>query len=470
MASAPTTDAGSFRDPSGTVIVADGRVFRTIEQSAWEHWDAAWASGVLERMMARGQMVRTWPVALADAPAGVTEGLPDVPRKLVEHDRVPFISYPYEWPFSLLKRAALHHIDLHLGLLDAGFTLSDATAYNVQFQGVTPVFIDVLSVRRYREGEYWAGYKQFCEQFLNPLLLGSIHGIPHFSWFRGTLEGIPVEDLARIVPWRARLSWRMYLHVILHAKMTARGRASEGASGSGAKQRPMNKAGFVWMLKGLRKWIASLTPKGIEGTIWGDYAQNTSYAAGEAEHKRAFVARYVDTQKPADVMDLGCNTGDYSEAALVAGAKRVIGFDFDLGALESAVSRAEARKLDYLPLFLDALNPSPNQGWAQAERKGFQERAKTEGLLALAFLHHVTIGRNVPLPRAVAWLASLAPSGVVEFVPKPDPMVQRMLSQREDIFPDYHIDTFRQALGRHARIVREETVSVSGRTLFEYRR
>jgi ribosomal protein L11 methylase PrmA len=467
---APVTDAGSFRDPSGTVIVADGRVFRTIEQPAWEHADAASSSGVLERLMASGQIIRTWPVELVDAPAGLTDKLPIAPRRLVEHERIPFVSYPYEWPFSLLKRAALHHLDLHVALLESGFTLSDASAYNIQFRGPKPVFIDVLSLRRYQDGEYWAGYRQFCEQFLNPLLLGAINGIPHSAWFRGNLEGIPVEDMARVLPLRTRFSWRTYLHVVLHGKMTSKGRSTEVSASASAKRRPMSKAALVWMLKGLRRWIASLKPRGVDGTIWGDYAQNTSYAPGEAEAKRAFVARFVEHHKPTEVMDLGCNTGDYSETALTAGATRVIGFDFDQGALESAVARADARQLNFLPLFLDALNPSPNQGWAQRERKGFQERANADGLLALAFLHHVVIGRNVPLPQAVAWLAALAPSGVVEFVPKPDPMVQRMLAQREDIFPAYHIDAFRHELGRWTRIVREDVVSSSGRTLFEYQR
>jgi ribosomal protein L11 methylase PrmA len=471
---APAMDAGSFRDPSGTVIAADGRVFRTIEVPAWEHADAVWSSGVLERLMASGQIIRTWPIELADAPAGLMDGLPAAPRRLVEHERIPFVSYPYEWPFSLLKRAALHHLDLHLALLGSGFTLSDASAYNIQFRGPRPVFIDVLSLRRYTEGEYWAGYRQFCEQFLNPLLLGALRGIPHAAWFRGTLEGIPVEDLARVLPLRARFSWRVYLHVVLHARMTASGRSANGSANASAstsaKRRPMSKSALTWMLTSLRRWIAGLTPRGVGETVWGDYAHNTSYAPGETEAKRACVARYVERRKPVEVMDLGCNTGDYSEVALDAGAERVVGFDVDQGALEGAVARADARRLDFLPLLFDALNPSPNQGWAQRERKGFQERAKADGLLALAFLHHVVIGRNVPLPQAVAWLAALAPSGVVEFVPKPDPMVQRMLAQREDIFPSYHIDAFRHELGRWARVVREDVVSSSGRTLFEYQR
>jgi ribosomal protein L11 methylase PrmA len=452
------------------VLFAEGRVFRTVEQPAWEHVDAVQASGILDRLISTGRVIATWPIEIGDAPAGLTDGLPPHPRRLFEHERIPFISYPYEWPFSLLKRAALHHLDLHLELLESGLALSDASAYNVQFRGTQPVFIDILSMRRYREGEYWAGYRQFCEQFLNPLLLSAIHGIPHHAWFRGNLEGIPVEDMARILPMRARLSLRTLLHVVLHARMTAKGRKSEGASAANQRRTPMSKAALIWMMKGLRKWIAGLKPRGVDATIWGDYEHHTSYAPGEAEAKRAFITRYVERRKPLELLDLGCNTGNYSQIALTAGAKRVIGFDFDQGALETAVARADAQRLDFLPLFLDAMNPSPNQGWAQRERRGFQDRAKADGLLALAFLHHIVIGRNVPLAQAVEWLVALAPSGVAEFVPKQDPMVQRMLAQREDIFPGYHIEACRHELTRRARVVNEDAVSSSGRTLFEYQR
>ena len=468
--SSPAADAGSFRDPSGTVLFAEGRVFRTVEQSAWEHIDAVLEAGILDRLTSTGRVIATWPIEIGDAPAGLTDGLPPHPRRLIEHQRIPFISYPYEWPFSLLKRAALHHLDLHLDLLACGLTLSDASAYNVQFRGTKPVFIDVLSMRRYQEGEYWAGYRQFCEQFLNPLLLGAIHGVPYHAWFRGNVEGIPVEDLARLLPLRARASPRVLLHVVLHAGMTAKGRRAEGPEPAARPRTPMPKSALIWLLKGLRNWIAGLTPRGLDATIWGDYERRTSYEPAETEAKRAFVTRYVEQCRPVELFDLGCNTGNYSQSALMAGATRVIGFDFDRGALETAVVRADAERLDFLPLFLDATNPSPDQGWAQLERQGFQTRARADGLLALAFLHHLVIGRNVPLTQAVGWLVALAPSGVVEFVPKQDPMVQRMLSQREDIFPAYHIEAFRGELTRRARIVQEAVVSGSGRTLLEYRR
>ena len=470
MGTRTTADTGSFRDPAGTVLTAEGRVFRTVEQPAWDDIDAVLAAGILDTLTLSRRVIATSPIDIHDAPPGLTDGLAPRPRRIFEHERVPFISYPYEWPFSLLKRAALHHLNLHLDLLESGFTLSDASAYNVQFFGTKPVFIDVLSIRRYREGEFWAGYRQFCEQFLNPLLLGALLGIQHHAWFRGNLEGIGVEDLARILPARSRLSPRVLLHVTMHARLTSKARTRAGATPSARQSTPMSKTAMLWLVKGLRRWIEGLRPRAAGGTVWGDYEDRMPYTQEETEAKRAFVGRYADRRRPVHLFDLGCNTGTFSETALSNGATRVTGFDVDHLALETAIARADARRLNFLPLFLDAVNPSPSQGWALRERQSFQARADADGLLALALLHHIVIGRNVPLPQAIDWLVALAPSGVVEFVPKSDAMIQTMLRQRADIFPDYHIDAMRQELARRAHVVRESAVSESGRTLFEYER
>ncbi|MDH5411238.1 MAG: class I SAM-dependent methyltransferase, partial [Alphaproteobacteria bacterium] len=121
-------------------------------------------------------------------------------------------------------------------------------------------------------------------------------------------------------------------------------------------------------------------------------------------------------------------------------------------------------------LFLDATNPSPDQGWKQRERDGLAGRQNADALLALALVHHLAIGRNVPLPDVVDWLVDMAPQGVVEFVPKNDSMIQRMLMLREDVFDDYGYDQFSSHLKTRARIVREQQVSQSGRMLVWYER
>jgi ribosomal protein L11 methylase PrmA len=222
------------------------------------------------------------------------------------------------------------------------------------------------------------------------------------------------------------------------------------------------------LLEQLRRWIGRLEPVDTGKTAWGDYASTHTYSDAEMAVKQAFVSEFVARIQPRILIDMGCNTGDYSAVALDAGAEYVVGFDFDHGALECAFNRSVQKRCNFLPLWLDAANPSPDQGWHQAERIGLARRARADGLIALAFVHHLAIGRNVPLPQVIDWITSLAPLGVIEFVPKDDKMVKTMLALREDIFDQYCEERFIYCLSLRARIVRSEQVSKSGRKLFWY--
>lgn len=459
-------DSGSFRDPGGQIFRKGDEIYRTVAARAAADYEFVRDSGLLQRLATHGRLLAANEVdraRLGPAATGATY--------LLEHPLVPFISYPYEWPFSALKAAALLHLDLQLEALEADVSLSDATAYNVQFVGPRPVFIDHLSFRRYREGEIWNGHRQFCEQFLNPLLLRALLGIPHNAWFRGTQEGIATAELARLVPLRRKFSWNVLVNVVLPAALERSSRKADTALESGTIRRAvLPRASYRAMLLRLRRWIARLEPADTGKTVWRDYAVSHSYSSAEVDAKKAFVGAMAAAVKPAVLWDFGCNTGDYSKVALNSGAGYAIGFDFDQGALDLAFERAKAESLAFLPLLMDAANPSPNQGWSESERKGLAARAEADALLALAFVHHLAIGRNVPLDRVVDWLVAAAPIGVVEFVPKADPMIGRMLRLREDIFNDYTEEHFLAAVARRARIVKSEIVSASGRRLVWYDR
>jgi ribosomal protein L11 methylase PrmA len=456
-------DAGSFRDPGGRVFLSGDRVLRAVMPSSAAAYEGVRDAGLLDRLIGRGLLVGS-----KEAEADFLKAVQPAPSYVLEHPRVPFVSYPYEWSFSLHKRAALHHLDIHLETLEAGFTLSDATAYNVQFLGTKPVFIDHLSLKPYRDGDMWTGHRQFCMQFLNPLLFWAKIGLQPNHWFRGNLEGIAPEDLAPLLSWRHNLSWTILTHVTAQAALQKRS-VKTGTNAAHLREARLPLPAFKAMLTGLRSYIARLEPKG-GATVWGDYAHDNSYADAEAAAKRRFVGEMVDAVKPNLLFDLGCNSGDYSDVALKAGAANVVGFDFDHGALEHAYRRFDAEQAPFLPLWLDAANPSPSQGWGQAERKGLAERAKADALIALAFIHHIVIGRNVPLDMALDWLIGMAPTGVIEFPSKSDPMVQCLLSQREDIFPNYDEANFIAKVSERARIVKSEHLSEGGRLLVWYDR
>ncbi len=455
MASDDFVDSASFRDPSGQVYRIDGRIYRTVTDRALDDFEALRASGLYDELAAAGKVV-----AAEIVEGEVPEALRRQARVVLEHPPLPFVSYPYEWSFAALKAAALHHLDVHQTALERGMTLSDASAYNIQFIGARPIFIDTLSFRPYRSGEYWTGHRQFCEQFLIPLLLRAMFGTPHNDWYRGSLEGIRTADFTRLLPWRRKLSWNVLSQLVLPTAFEgSAGRGDISVTSSTLRDTKFPLAAYQGLLRRLHKWIAGLAPRDRRPTAWQNYSLENSYGPEEAEAKRAFVRGFIEAEKPATVWDLGCNAGDYSEVALRSGAGYVVGWDFDQGALDAGFARAGEGNLAFTPLYFDATNPAPDQGWAQEERRGMSGRGPADAVLALAFVHHLAIARNLPLPRVARWLTGLARSGVVEFVPKEDPMVQTMLKLREDIFPDYSLERFLDCLGAHATVKRIEVVN-----------
>ena len=457
-------DPGSFRDPSGHIHQLDGRIYRTVTDHAIEEFEFVRDSGFYARMVEAGKVVAATPVDDA-----THQRVDPSARVVVEHPKLPIVSYPYEWTFSQLKAAALLHLELQIEALANGIMMSDATAFNVQFIGASPIFIDTLSFRRYREGEYWDGHKQFQEQFLIPLLLRSLFGSPHNAWFRGAQEGIPRGDFVNLLRFGHKLSWRVLSQLVLPNRFerSARGGSIEISSDTLQKAK-LPKTSLEGMFRSLEKWIRGLEPKDTgEITTWQEYAGQTSYDDEDTQRKREVVGRFVSEFQPELVWDLGCNSGEYSELALEKGASHVVGWDFDQGALAAAFDRSRDKQLPLTTLYFDATNPSPSQGWAQSERQGMLERGPADGILALAFVHHLAIARNLPLGHVADWLSRLGRGGVVEFVAKDDPMVQKLLSMREDIFPDYTLDAFVDQMGRHAEIVRVD--SLKTRHLVTYR-
>jgi ribosomal protein L11 methylase PrmA len=452
---------GSFRDPSGRVYELGGRILRTVADHFAPDFDFVESTGLFQHLIKQ-----KWLVPFEKAENSVLSSATNNFKYVLEVSRLPFISYPYEWSFPALKAAALLHLEIHLAALEYGVTLSDASAYNIQFHGTRPIFIDHLSFRRYRPGEIWAGHRQFCEQFLNPLLLRAFFGIPHNAWYRGTQEGIGAQELSRLLKWQHRLSWSVLTHVILQA-FFQRSVEKDSVKLEKANLRPdaFPLSSLRRMLKKLHSWISGLHPADSTKTVWQDYSKTHSYSSAEAESKRRFVAEFVTKEKPKLIWDLGCNTGDYCITALQAGAKYAVGFDYDQGALDLAFARAHEQYLAFQSLFFDAANPAPNQGWNERERSGLQARAAADAVLALAFIHHLAIARNIPLDQLVDWITNLAPAGIIEFVPKSDPMVQSLLCRREDIFSDYTKEDFLNYVENRATIVNTATVSSSGRLL-----
>lgn len=457
--------AGSFRDPGGQVFLKNNRIFRTVTRVAAEDFDFVEKSGLVEKLEAAGQMVSS---KIVGKTALELDGANL--HAVLEHEKIPFISYPYEWPFLNLRKAALLQLDIMLEGLKHGVTLSDASAYNFQFIGARPVLIDRLSLVPYVEGKIWVGYRQFCEQFLFPLILAANFDLPYHGWYRGELEGIPLASMAKLVPFSRRFSPGVFKHVFLQNLFQTRGQGlAKGETAKGLKNLKLSRKIFQANLESMKKLVNKLDATGKKSTEWQNYDLDNTYDSREEKAKIAFIQNFCKKTQPGMVWDLGCNTGAYSEAALGAGAKYAVGFDSDCGALEKATRRASDKNLSLLPLCMNLGNVSPSQGWNQAERDGLRERGPADALLALALVHHLAISGNIPLQQVVEWLLQMAPAGVIEFVPKNDQMVKSLLALRVDIFVDYTLKDFETFLGARAKIVKTEVVSKSGRTLYWYK-
>jgi SAM-dependent methyltransferase len=458
-ATADGRDPASYRDPAGFVYRRDGIVYRQVQASFAEDWDQFTGSGLYARLRDDGLIL---------AHDEVDASLAAVPpaHRVIRPEHLEFVSYPYEWSFSQLKDAALLTLRAQAHAATCGMTLRDASAYNVQFQAGRPVLIDSLSFERAQPGRPWIAYRQFCEHFLAPLALMARVDVRLGSLLRDHLEGVPLDLAARLLPRRTRLSFSLGPHIHLHAR-AQRQHANDGRVGGTADDAgvsSMSVSRLATLVESLRSTVEGLDWEPV-GTVWADYAEHTSYDDAATTAKETAVAAALTTIGGRRAWDLGANTGRYSRLAADLGY-RVIALDVDPGAVERHYRRLrQAARGDILPLLADLTNPSPAQGWGSVERASLLARADADVVLALALVHHLAIGANVPLPMIAALFARLAPHAVVEFVPKEDAMVRRLLASRRDIFADYSMAGFREAVSRHFEIVTETPVEGTARTL-----
>jgi ribosomal protein L11 methylase PrmA len=436
----------------------DARLFRQVNQVCKEDYDQLMHSGLYAALVKQGRLV-------------AHEEVTDVPLeplrayKVLRPEPVPFVSYPYEWCFSQLKDAALLTLEVQKTALASGMSLKDATAFNVQFRGTQPVLIDTLSFERYQEGVPWVAYRQFCQHFLAPLAVMSFTDVRLHQLLRTHLEGLPLDLACALLPWSSRLRPSLLLHLHLHA------RVQRGWAGKAEPPAPrkFSKNALLGLIDSLESGVRGLRwlPRGTE---WADYYQCHAYAPETFAHKRELVGEFLDRLRPATVWDLGANTGEFSRLASNRGV-RTVAFDFDPACVERGYQDAAGRgDRNLLPLVLDLTNPSPDLGWRNLERLSLFARGPADLALALGLIHHLAISANVPLESIADFLASVCRRLLIEFVPKADPQVARLLATRKDIFPDYAQEPFEVAFGDRFELEDRRTLVGGMRTLYLFRR
>ena len=449
------TDPGSFRDPSGFVYHRGGRVLRQVNAVYREEYDALLSSGLYRELVDDALLVPHREIA-PDASASRDC------YKLLEPEKVSFISYPYEWCCSQLRDAALATLAVQKRALARGMTLKDASAYNMQFRGGKPVHIDTLSFERWREGSPWVAYRQFCQHFLAPLALMSRVDARCSQLLRVHIDGIPLDLASRLLPGRTRFSVPLQLHLHLHARAQEKYRAAPSAP-TGLKMTLRNLQAFV---ESLEAAVRSLKPPDPRSG-WSGYYEMDSYSPVGLQSKRSTVAGYLERTAPAAVWDLGSNTGMFSRLAS-ARAAVTLSIDSDHDAVEA--NYREVRRTgeaNILPLWIDLVNPSGGIGWNNRERLPLADRGRPDMVFALALLHHLAISQNVPLGMIAEFLAGLTRRWLaVEFVPKSDPKTQLLLSSRVDIFPSYSREEFERAFQERFSIEAVDPVEDSQRVLY----
>lgn len=458
-------DPGSFRDPDSRVFLTDEGVFRALSERGREDWRALRSSSVFGELTGSGALVATDELEVA-----VPDVVPGEWAAVLRHERVPFVSYPYEWTFGMLRDAALLQLETLRRCLDEGLMLKDSSPYNVQWRGAAPVFVDVGSFERLRDGEPWVGYRQFCMLFLYPLMLQAYKGVPFHAWLRGSIDGITPAEFRGLISFRDRFRKGVTPHVVLHSRLERRYARVEGRT----VERDVRRAGFSAELikanvRRLRKLVDRLDWD--PGTsAWTGYREDNSYADEDAARKAAFVGAVASARRRGMVWDLGANDGIYSRiAAPHAGA--VLAMDADHPTVERLYRRLRSEGTggagNILPLVVDVCDPSPDQGWRLTERRRLEVRGAPDLTLALALVHHIAITGNVPLAEVVRWLASLGGELVVEFPTREDPMVRRLLAgKREGLHADYEPELFERLLGDALEVRRREALPSGTRILF----
>ncbi len=452
--------AASFRDPGGFLFTREGVLYRQVNTCGREDYDRLLQSGLYARLTADHLLIPH--LEVNEAPEDPASAF-----LVIRPERVGFISYPYEWCFSQLKAAGLATLKIQKTALEYGLSLKDASAYNIQFHQGRPILIDSLSFEVYAEGKPWTAYRQFCQHFVAPLALMAYRDIRLNQLLRVYLDGVPLDLAGRLLPWRTRLMPPLLLHI--HLQAAAQKRYADRALDQKTAARPVSRVGLLGLIDSLETCLRGLKLPPMR-TEWGDYYASTNYTLAAQDEKATLVRAFLERIQPEVVWDLGANTGRYSRLASERGIS-TLAFDLDAGAVEANYLRCVAdQEAHLLPLGLDLTNPSPDLGWRNHERASLHARANADAILALALIHHLAIGNNVPLAELARFFSDLGEWLIVEFIPKNDTQVQKLLETRKDIFADYTVQGFEAAFRTQYQIEQIQPLHESARVLYLMRR
>jgi hypothetical protein len=337
--------------------------------------------------------------------------------------------------------------------------LKDATPYNIQWHNGKLKFIDSLSFERYDESQPWIAYRQFCESFLAPLLLMHYNRLPTTKTFLAYPDGIPLDVTQRMLPNKSRFSFHTYLHIHLQNKISRNAAQKAQPVGRFTRQKLLN------VLSSLETLVMKLeVPR--DQTTWSDYYEEASLRDDYLATKQQLVKEWIDMVPGSTCIDFGANEGAFSEIA-ASKHRQTIAADFDPICVNRLYQKTKSNPGNKIvPLVLDISNPTPGSGLNNQEHQPFLSRAKSDLSLALALVHHLAIGKNIPLEKVAAFFARVSKHLLIEFVPKSDEKIRVMLQSKKDIYSNYTQENFETAFRDYFNIEKQQMISNSGRILY----
>ena len=444
----------SFRDPSGFVFQSAGKLYRQINPSYQFDYELLMGSGLYQQLVDQGMLIPH--EEIADSQVGQPGKF-----KTILPEFIPFISYPYEWCFEQLKDAALLTLEIVKLSVDKGMILKDATPYNVQFLNGRPVFIDTLSFEKYDPSLPWIAYRQFCESFLFPLLLSHYHKTSIQPYLGSYPDGISVNITAKLLPWNSRLNAGVWLHVFLQNKLSKKTK-NTGSTSSFSKSKLFN---LISHLDGI---ISNLS--NTDKTEWSNYYSETISSREYLRKKEEVISNLLQKLDGRKLLDLGANEGFFSHLAATKNFD-VVAIDKDDQCINTLYKKVKEENIaNILPLCMDIMNPSPASGFANNERASFRERIHADAVMALALVHHLAIGYNLPLSKIAEYLYGFSNQLIIEFVPKEDEKVQLLLQNKKDIYPEYTREHFENVFRQRFTITEKVQVPGNNRIIYLMKR
>ena len=439
----------SFRDPAGFVFEENGEIFRTVSLEYKNEFECFISSGLLDKLIKDNLII---PFSIINNKSNGEIYC------VLKPERINQISYPYEWCFSQLKDAALLTIKIAKIALDYGMELKDASAYNIQFYQGKPIFIDLLSFKTKKNNSPWIAYRQFCQHFLSPLLLMAYKEKSLISLLKNHIDGIPLSITSNLLGLK-KFNSQAFFHIYLQNKLSKKD--INNAKGN----KNFTKKDFFRILDNLFDIINNLKIN-IENDNWSNYYEHKILSDQYLKSKIKLVKDFISKIKPEYIYDIGSNTGIFSRISSQF-CKEVISLDSDIDCIELLFQDIKKNSItNILPLVVDFANPSPSIGWENIERTSFLNRMKKDTILALAVIHHLIIGNNLPLTHLAEFFKKYCNNLIIEFIPLNDIKVQHLLKTRENIFKNITKEYFEKIFSQFFTIIERETIDSSSRILY----